>query len=237
MKRLVSLKPEGRVVFVGDTHGQAGITKKIFETYVDERTKFVFLGDYINRGEKSKENVDTILDYKQQSPESVVMLAGNHEGYQYKPEAFRRTAFWSDLSTEDFIFYRELFNSLPLAASVGNVLATHGALPSLEHLEDFDSIELGSQEWNDTVWGDFKEGRYLTQYEHRPQFTEQYFNNAMKRYDREVLVRGHDPLAPLSMYGGKCVTLKTNIKKDVAIADFDHIPKPQTIHDFEIATV
>jgi len=38
-----------------------------------------FSGDYVDRGDFSRENVDTLLQAKWEHPQKIFLLAGNHE--------------------------------------------------------------------------------------------------------------------------------------------------------------
>jgi len=51
-----------------------------------------------------------------------------------------------------------LFSKFPLAATTQNgIIALHGALPELKCLEEMKQIELGDENWDRIVWGDFVE--------------------------------------------------------------------------------
>jgi serine/threonine protein phosphatase 1 len=69
-----------RILAIGDIHGSyrklASLMKKI---KIDpEKDLIVFLGDYIDRGDRSKEVVDYLVELKREMP-STVFLLGNHE--------------------------------------------------------------------------------------------------------------------------------------------------------------
>jgi serine/threonine protein phosphatase 1 len=75
-----------RIYAVGDVHGCADLLSKVFER-IDADLKSrpapkpiqVFLGDYIDRGAKSREVIDLLL--KRQERNALVLLKGNHEDY------------------------------------------------------------------------------------------------------------------------------------------------------------
>ena len=77
------LKIDGNVVIVGDVHGQfmdmMNMFHKLRSTPGDNGTKFLFLGDYVDRGEFGCEVLGYLLALKLQYPKSVFMLRGNHE--------------------------------------------------------------------------------------------------------------------------------------------------------------
>ena len=69
------------VTIVGDIHGQFYDFMKLLETDVGgdcDKTKYVFLGDYVDGGNFSIEVLMLILSMKITRPNQVVMLRGNH---------------------------------------------------------------------------------------------------------------------------------------------------------------
>ncbi|OGP86719.1 MAG: hypothetical protein A2156_04445 [Deltaproteobacteria bacterium RBG_16_48_10] len=224
--RLIQLPPRGKAVFVGDTHGDLDATEKVFSRFPNGPYTLVFLGDYVDRGDFSRENVDTLLQMKWEHPQEIFLLAGNHEGYLPKP--FSPANFWESLSTRERETYGLLFSKLPLAAtSTNGVLALHGGLPELETLEEIDQIEWGDDQWDRIVWGDFveREEGFLGDWVGRPQFGRRYFDQMMGRYQKQVLIRSHQPYAPLFMFQKRCVTIFTSSAyvpdRNVAILDLE----------------
>jgi len=71
---------EGRLFAIGDIHGCFGELKQLVESEaaINHNDKVVFLGDYIDRGENSREVVDYIIDMRN-SGLDIVTLRGNHE--------------------------------------------------------------------------------------------------------------------------------------------------------------
>ena len=94
--RLIHLPPEGKVVFVGDTHGDLDATEQVIHRYLQKPYRIVFLGDYVDRGDSSEENIHYLLQVKLEHPNEIFLLAGNHEGYQVKE--FYPANFWGSLS-------------------------------------------------------------------------------------------------------------------------------------------
>jgi len=79
--------PDGlRVYAVGDIHGRIDLLKKLFETIdadgrtvsPSQRKVMVFLGDYIDRGDQSREVIDLLVHQPLAGFDSV-FLRGNHE--------------------------------------------------------------------------------------------------------------------------------------------------------------
>jgi predicted phosphodiesterase len=209
--RLISLPSEGKVVFVGDTHGDLEASQQVVRQYLKKPYRIVFLGDYVDRGDYSEENIQYLLGLKLEHPEEIFFLAGNHEGFMVKP--FRPSDFWSSISPEKRESYGALFSEFPLAATAQNgILALHGALPDLKSLEEMSRIELGDENWDRILWGDFveNEDEFLGDLWGRPQFGRPYFERMMKRYQKQVLVRSHQPHAPLKMFNRCCITIFTS---------------------------
>lgn len=224
--RLISLPARGKAVFVGDTHGDLDATQRVIHRFLKKPYLLVFLGDYVDRGEFSRENLYRLLQAKREHPEEIFLLAGNHEGYRVKE--FYPASFWESLSVEEQKALGELFSRFPLAASTQNgILALHGALPDLKSLEDVNRIELGDAHWERMVWGDFAESNVdrMEDWGGRPQFGRAYFEGLMERYQKKVLIRSHQPHAPPVMYDKRCITIFTSFayvpNRTVAVADLD----------------
>jgi predicted phosphodiesterase len=238
--RLIQIPSEGKVVFVGDTHGDLEASQQVTQQFLKKPYRIVFLGDYVDRGDDSEENIRYLLGLKLEHPEEIFFLAGNHEGFMVKP--FHPSSFWSSISFEEREGYGLLFSKLPLAATTQNgILAVHGALPDLESLEEISKIELGDANWDRIVWGDFveEEVEFLGDLWGRPQFGRLYFERMMERYRKQVLVRSHQPHAPSRMFKKRCITIFTSHvylpTRMVAIADLER--EIQTSEDLVLETV
>ncbi len=225
-RRLIHLPPRGKVVFVGDTHGDLEASQQVIQRYLKKPYHIVFLGDYVDRGDDSEENIQYLLSLKLEHPEEIFLLSGNHEGFMVKE--FYPSNFWGSLSCGEREEYGLLFSKLPLAVTTQNgILALHGALPDLKSLEEMDEVELGNGNWERMVWGDFVENEtdFIGDLWGRPQFGRQYFDRLMERYQKRVLVRSHQPHAPSMMFGKRCVTIFTSRSylpvRNVAIADLE----------------
>lgn len=69
-----------RLFAIGDIHGCFDSFKELIETQIQlsKDDKLVLLGDYIDRGNKSKEVVDYIIDLQEKGFD-IITLLGNHE--------------------------------------------------------------------------------------------------------------------------------------------------------------
>ncbi len=224
--RLIQIPPSGKVVFVGDTHGDLDASKEVTRRYLKAPYRIVFLGDYVDRGEDSEENIHYLLRLKVEHPEEVFLLAGNHEGQMVKE--LYPADFWEFLSFKEKELYGRVFSLMPLCATSKNgLVALHGALPNLNSLEEVNQIEWGDSNWDRMVWGDFVEGDgdYLGDSWGRPQFGGTYFNRLMERYRKRLLIRSHQPHAPTLMFKKRCITIFTSkaypLPRTIVIADME----------------
>lgn len=240
-RRLIRLPDRGKAVFVGDTHGDLDATETIFRRFYKPEYTFVFLGDYVDRGDKSLENIEFLLQKKAESPDRVFLLAGNHEGYCSVP--FSPADFWEGLSPGEYEYFSEICKLFSFAAVTKNGLcAVHGATPDLDGIENIDRVELCSEQWLQLMWGDFLEqpGEYLGDRGGRPAFGEDYFLRTMKQLKLRVLIRSHQPnIAPV-IFNRRCLTLMTSyyytFTRRVAIVDLEK-PLISSIDDLEIIEI
>jgi predicted phosphodiesterase len=225
-RRLLRLSPQGKVVFVGDTHGDLDATEQVIRQYLKKPYRIVFLGDYVDRGEYSEENILYLLHLKREHPDEILLLAGNHEGFMVKE--FSPANFWESLSLREREVYGILFSQFPLAMTSQNgILALHGGLPELNSLEEMDQIDWGDANWDKIVWGDFVESDVdiLGDWWGRPQFGRSYFGQMMDRYQKQIFVRSHQPNAPPLMFKKRCITIFTSRAylpiRSILIADLE----------------
>lgn len=86
-----------KVVFFGDIHGCYEPIKSYFEERpFDEKTAYIFLGDYLDRGIQNKEVIEFLLSIKDKK--NVLLLEGNHEQWlrMYAEEVGAETSLDSD---------------------------------------------------------------------------------------------------------------------------------------------
>ena len=139
------IKVDGEVVIVGDIHGQFFDMMQMLEQLKQrnltpgdaKKTKYLFLGDYVDRGKRSLEVCAYLMALKIKYPHDVFLLRGNHESRQMTQEMdFRRQTtyhFDEDLYQQ----FMDFFDTLPLAAVVnGRDICMHGGLsPDLKTLD------------------------------------------------------------------------------------------------------
>lgn len=224
--RLIKLKPRGKAVFVGDTHGDLDASKKILNKFLDSDHTIIFLGDYIDRGPYSKENIYFLLSKKLEFPDRLFLLMGNHESYCSVP--FSPADFWESMNTDEQRAFDDILRYLPYAVITENkVIGLHGVVPEIDSLSDINNISLCSKRWYQIVWGDFIEGEENSFYspDGRPKYGEKYFNQVMKKIGMNILIRSHQPRIKPVIFNGRCITIITSysytLTRLIAIVDLE----------------
>lgn len=119
------------VVVCGDIHGQYDDLLTIFKMNGSpKKTKYVFLGDYVDRGSNSVETISLLLLYKVMYPQNIMLLRGNHESRELTETYGLYKEIISKYATSEvWKVFCEAFNYLPLACLVGNrVFCVHGGI-------------------------------------------------------------------------------------------------------------
>jgi protein phosphatase len=127
----IVLTVEVPITIVGDLHGQIlDLYRIIQECGMPNRTQYLFLGDFVDRGEFSFEVVTFVFLAKILFPKQVWVIRGNHEFcYICASGGFRAELDHLFHSDQVFANFTETFSELPLAAVVaGAVLAVHGGI-------------------------------------------------------------------------------------------------------------
>ena len=131
------------VIICGDIHGQIYDLFELFKKGGDmPNSRYIFMGDYVDRGYNGVEVLELLLVLKIKYPEHITLLRGNHESrqicfaYGFYEEITRKYG-----NANAWEYFTDLFDYLPLAALVeGKIFCVHGGLSP--HISTVDQIRL-----------------------------------------------------------------------------------------------
>ena len=188
---------------VGDLHGNIFDLIRIFQhANTPPYSRFLFLGDYVDRGSYSVEVITLLLAMFLMYPGYIILLRGNHEFTSVNSiYGFKDQVLGIYDSIELYDQFNDVFSYMPIAATINNeIFCVHGGLsPSLKSLNDFDSfprpiVNYDSQLISDLVWSDPSES--VDEYSQSQRGTGLLFGaNALKHFfemtNMKKIIRAH----------------------------------------------
>ncbi|KAM0910908.1 hypothetical protein ACQ4PT_013795 [Festuca glaucescens] len=173
MQEPTVLQLKAPVKVFGDLHGQFGDLMRLFDefgypstagdiTYID----YLFLGDYVDRGQHSLETITLLLALKIEYPEHVHLIRGSHEAADINALFGFRLECSERMGESDGIWawtrFNQLFNYLPLAAMIEKkIICMHGgigrSINSVDQIEQIErpiTMDVGSIILMDLLWSD-----------------------------------------------------------------------------------
>ena len=228
-KEPILLELEGGIVIVGDLHGNVDDLIRIFERLrYPPATRYLFLGDYVDRGIYGLEVMLLLFALKVKFPDNVFLLRGNHECasltgvYGFEEEILEK------FNREVYNEFIETFYQLPMCAVVGErIFCVHGGIsPDLVTLDDIKKLEKPreipmSGLVTDLVWSDpdiesedFTASRRGCGYLYGPEALDDFLANN----ELDLLVRSHElcdegvcwPYQDDDVFADSCITVFSN---------------------------
>jgi len=129
---------DGRLIIVGDTHGQFIDLLTIFDKYglPSEKNVYIFNGDYVDRGPHGVVILLVLYAILLANPMSIFLNRGNHEQRHMN----ERYSFMEEVVTQyssiEFELFVATFKYLPLVTIINNsVVVVHGGIPPYSNFD------------------------------------------------------------------------------------------------------
>ncbi|CAG9535784.1 unnamed protein product [Cercopithifilaria johnstoni] len=201
------LRIDPPIYILGDIHGQfPDLVKMMSKIGTPPRKRYLFMGDYVDRGQWSLETASLLMAYKIRYPKHLYMLRGNHETravnrlYGFFEECIQRFPE-KDNGTQLWTLYQHAFNCMPFAALIGErIFVAHGGISEdLLNWNQFkricrptDVTDIGFI--SDLIWAD--PGNFPGKYIQSPRGVSQLFGKQAteefrQKLNADLIIRGH----------------------------------------------
>ena len=160
-------------VVIGDIHGQYHDLCKLFETNekfhmpsvfatkINKKNNYLFLGDYVDRGDQGIEVVAFLYAFKIAFPKRVFLLRGNHECRAMTALFSFRSECLEKYDEEVYNLIMESFDVMTFCAVVaGTFICTHGGIgpgikntSTINNINRFQEVPEGG-DFADMLWSD-----------------------------------------------------------------------------------
>jgi serine/threonine protein phosphatase 1 len=143
---------------IGDIHGEITKLKALINNifYLDKNPHLIFIGDYINKGENSKEVLEYLLEIKINMPQTIFLI-GNHEYYYlqyikngtFKDEIIKyglETTFkdfqidFSSIKEKLYLPYKAIFDFLKPFVETDKYFISHAGVDLNNKDKNFDTL-------------------------------------------------------------------------------------------------
>lgn len=224
----IVINVEAPINVIGDIHGQYSYLWEYLTDMNKRKEKYLFLGDYVDRGPNSIECIVLLLCLKILHRKRFFLIRGNHESeettkkYGLYDECIQK---YESKGEELYKLLLGVFEYLPLAAIISKddqkIFCVHGGLsPNFTKISQFDELKFpikipDAGFIRDILWSDPNDE--IDQYEENPQRAGEYIFglNAVKEFLTQngfnYIFRAHQ----LVQYGYEFPFLKKNNDKSL----------------------
>jgi len=197
------LNLNGKFIIVGDIHGDIQTLIRIFGKYgYPPKTSYIFLGDYVDRGQRSCEVILMLFSLKILYSDNIYLLRGNHEfdsmncAFGFKDECLKK------FNNEIYDSFEKTFDQLPIIAIINkSIFCVHGGIShKILSLNDISNLKKPKGNQTDDVITDFlwSDPSYIvSMYDESPRNAGKIFGDeALKKFlnstGLKYVIRSHE---------------------------------------------